>query len=137
MIKAFYNLGRLEELENGDGYDYENPNEKGYYDNIIKIKYDVIGEKVEYKGLEVEEFSKTKLDRYIYSNGSSRGGDNTPTTIVSNQDEPLKKLMLPLAKVELDEFKKIYKYLNDSENDETFNGDDSEINVGMQAEAWW
>lgn len=114
MIKAFYNLGRLEEFENGNGYDYENPNEKGYYNNIIKLKYDVIGEKVEYRGLEVEEFSRTKLDRYIYSNGSSRGGDNTPTTIVSNNDEPLKKLMLPLAKVKLEEFKSINKYLSDS-----------------------
>lgn len=113
MIKAFYNLGRLEELENGNGYDYENPNEKGYYDNIIKIKYDVKDGKVEYKGLEIEEFSKIKLEKYLYSNGSSRGGDNTPTTIVSNQDEPLKKLMLPLAKVRLEEFKSINEYLSD------------------------
>jgi len=113
MIRAFYNLGRLEELKNGNGYDYENPNEKGYYNNIIKVQYDVIDKKVEYKGLDVEEFSRSKLDKYLYSNGSSRGGDNTPTTIVSNQSEPLKKLMLPLAKVRLEEFKNINEYLSD------------------------
>lgn len=114
MIRAVYNLGRLEELENGNGYDYENPNEKNYYNNIIKIKYDVIDGEVKYKGLEIEEFSNTKLDKYLYSNGSSRGGDNTPTTIVSNQNEPLKKLMLPIAKIKLKEFENICEYLNNS-----------------------
>jgi len=115
MIRAFYNAGRVEELENGDGYDFENPNPKGYYDNILKVKFKV-GDKAEFEEIDLVEFDSEKLKDYLYSNGSSRGGDNTPTTIVSNNKEPLKKLFLPIKKIEIEDFEKVRVYLENEEN---------------------
>lgn len=122
MIRALYNLGRVYEKKFGNGYEYENPNPKGYYNNILKIGFD-IEEEVIYKGIELEEFSMDKLDLYLYSKGTSRGGDNTPTSIVSKPDDPLDKLIKPIKKVDDINFKKLQNYFNEKDNYDEVNNE--------------
>lgn len=126
MIRALYNLGRIYEKKFGSGYEYENPNPKGYYNNILKIIFD-INEDVIYKGVELEEFSTDKLNLYLYSKGTSRGGDNTPISIVSKPEDPLDKLIKPIKKMDDDNFKKLQNYFDEKYNYDEVNNELIEI----------
>ena len=123
MIKALRNIGKVYIKKNGSGYEYENPNPNNKYNNVIKIKLVCENNEVIYKGLEIEEFSEDKLDLYLYSKGSSRGGDNTPTTRVSKLDIPLKKLLNPIKNMNMDSFKKVHEFLSADENYDLINSD--------------
>lgn len=123
MIKALHDIGKGYIKKNGSGYEYENPNPNNKYNNVIKIKLICENNEVIYKGLEIEEFSEDKLDLYLYSKGSSRGGDNTPTTRVSKLDIPLKKLLNPIKNMNMDSFKKVHEFLSADENYDLINSD--------------
>ena len=123
MIKALHDIGKGYIKKNGSGYEYENPNPNNKYNNVIKIKLVCENNEVIYKGLEIEEFSEDKLDLYLYSKGSSRGGDNTPTTRVSKLDIPLKKLLNPIKNMNMDSFKKVHEFLSADENYDLINSD--------------
>ncbi len=116
MIRALFNLGKIYEKRYGIGYEFENPNPKEYYNNIIKIDFKVNNDEIIYNGIELEEFDINKLNKYLYSIGSPRGGDNTPTTIISKPDTPLDKIILPLKRIEIDEFKNVLKYIQTEDN---------------------
>lgn len=116
MIRALYNLGKIYEKRNGKGYEFENPNPKGYYNNILKIEFKINNNKIEYERISLEEFNIKKNDKYLYSKGTSNGGDNTPTTIISKPDTPLNKIILPLKKIEIEEFKMVLEYIQILEN---------------------
>ena len=123
MIKALHDIGKGYIKKNGSGYEYENPNPNNKYNNVIKIKLVCENNEVIYKGLEIEEFSEDKLDLYLYSKGSSRGGDNTPTTRVSKLDIPVKKLLNPIKNMNMDSFKKVHEFLSADENYDLINSD--------------
>ena len=123
MIKALHDIGKVYIKKNGSGYEYGNPNPNNKYNNVIKIKLICENNEVIYKGLEIEEFSEDKLDLYLYSKGSSRGGDNTPTTRVSKLDIPLKKLLNPIKNMNMDSFKKVHEFLSADENYDLINSD--------------
>jgi len=116
MIRALYNLGKIYEKENGKGYEFENPNSKGYYNNILKIEFDVHADNINFKGVNLEEFNVKKIGKYLYSSGTSRGGDNTPTTIISKPETPLDKIIQPIKKIEIKEFCKVLEYIQNKEN---------------------
>lgn len=116
MIRALYNLGKIYEKKNGKGYEFEDPNLKEYYNNILKMKFEFLENKLNYLGIELEEFTKEKLGKYLYSKGSPNGGDNTPTTIISKPEDPLDKIIKPIKKIEINEFKEVLKYLEIKEN---------------------
>ncbi len=110
-------------MKNGRNYEFENPNLKENYNNILKMKFSVVKDNVAYNGIDLEEFSTEKLDKYLYSSGSSRGGDNTPTTIISKPDRPLEKLILPIKKLKINEFIEVLKFLEVKENYELITND--------------
>lgn len=123
MIKALRDIGKVYIKKNGTGYEYENPNPNNKYNNVIKIKLIYENNEVIYEGLEIEEFSEDKLDLYLYSKGTPNGGDNTPTTIVSKPDDPLKKLLNPIKNTNINSFKKVYEFLSVNENYDLVNLD--------------
>ena len=116
MIRALYNLGKIYEKRNGKGYEFENPNPKGYYNNILKMEFHINNNEIDYKGIVLEEFQIRKLPKYLYSKGTPNGGDNTPTSIISKPETPLDKIILPLKKIEIEEFKKVLDYIQIEDN---------------------
>ncbi len=116
MIRALYNLGKIYEKKNGKQYEFENPNPKKYYNNILKVEFTVTDDVIEFNGINLEEFDIRKLDKYVYSKGSPNGGDNTPTSIISKPETPLDKLILPIRKIEINEFKKVLAFIEVQDN---------------------
>jgi len=77
----------------------ENPNEKGSYNHVLKIAFDLKDEDISYRGIEYEEFSSEKIKKYAYKKGSSRGGDITPTSKYTEPEKTLNKIMISLNDV--------------------------------------
>lgn len=61
----------------------EDPASKENYKHVFCIKISSNSEGFEYKGIEHQEYSKEKIVKYLYKNGSSRGTDITPTSRVT------------------------------------------------------
>lgn len=111
----------------------ENPNEKGNYNHVLKISFDLKDENISYRGIEYEEFSFEKIKKYAYKKGSSRGGDITPTSKYTEPDKTLNKIIISLNDVintsnqtDSDQkiFKKIHEYI--SSNQENIKDDITE-----------
>lgn len=103
----------------------ENPNEKGNYNHILKIAFDLEDEKVSYRGIEYEEFSIDKIKKYAYKRGSARGGDITPTSKYTEPAKTLNKIIISLNDIlessnEKDAeriiFKKICDYISSNQD---------------------
>lgn len=126
MIEAVYELGKIYERSSKKSPLEEmidNPNITGNYNNVLILKFTVTDKKVSYTGIETDEFTVKKLRKYLYSKGSSRGGDNTPTTLISNPDDPLKKLLQPVAKLETETFRILHTFLSVQKNYKKINSD--------------
>ena len=74
----------------------ENPNEKGNYKHILKIAFNLKDESVSYRGVEYEEFSDDKINKYAYKRGSARGGDITPTSKYTDPSKTMNKIIISL-----------------------------------------
>ena len=60
----------------------DNPSNR-YTKNILFIRIEKNNGKYEYKDVELEEFSKDKLNKYLYRKGSSNGSDLSPTSMIT------------------------------------------------------
>ncbi len=58
----------------------QNPNEKGNISKVFEIILKQHGKDFVYEKVNVSEFSETRLMKYLYRHGSSRGSDVTPTS---------------------------------------------------------
>ena len=58
----------------------QNPNEKGNISKVFEIFLKQQGKGFVYEKVNVSEFSETRLMKYLYRHGSSRGSDVTPTS---------------------------------------------------------
>jgi CRISPR-associated protein Csh1 len=58
----------------------QNPNEKGNIKKVLAIALKQQKNGFVYDRVNVQEFSETKLEQYLYRHGSSRGADVTPTS---------------------------------------------------------
>jgi len=110
----------------------ENPNDKGNYNHVLKIAFDFAKDNVTYRGIEYEEFSLGKINKYAYKKGSARGGDITPTSKYTDPIKTLNKITISFNDVlkttnqnddEQKIFNNIYGYISlnheDIENDIT------------------
>lgn len=84
MIQSIMKIGRWVR-ENGNSEDLirdfiQNPNEKGNISKVFAIVLKQQKKGFVYDRVNVEEFSETKLIKYLYRHGSSRGSDVTPTS---------------------------------------------------------
>ena len=101
LLTAVMQLGEyvLNNRDTGTGYFQnliENPNENGKYNHILKISFESKGGDVAYRGIEYEEFSLERVDRYAYKKGSPRGGDITPTSKLTGPSKTLNKILISL-----------------------------------------
>jgi len=88
MIEAIRNIGEYALEKNGKSVDepleilLDNPaniNTK----NILFILLDDKDGELKYRGIEIEEYSKNKLEKYLYKKGAPNGTDFTPTSMVT------------------------------------------------------
>ena len=47
-----------------------------------------------YKGIQIEEYSKDKLEKYLYRKGTSRGIDGTPTSMITEVEKTFKNIKI-------------------------------------------
>lgn len=101
MLAGILQLGEYV-INNNDTYSdthlqvIENPNEKGSYNHVLKISFSAENERICYKGVEYEEFSIGKIEKYAYKRGSARGGDITPTSKYTDASKTLNKIAISL-----------------------------------------
>jgi len=95
MIETIRNIGRyslkkqnkkveepLQILIDDPETNHNNPK----YKHILFILIEKTNSKYDYTGIEEEEYSKGKLDKYLYKQGSSRGTDLSPTARITRVD---------------------------------------------------
>jgi len=84
MIHSIMKIGKwVRKNENSEDLirDFmQNPNEKGNISKVFAIVLKQQKKGFVYDRVNVEEFSETKLIKYLYRHGSSRGSDVTPTS---------------------------------------------------------
>lgn len=120
MIRALYNLGKVYENKNPNETILlsllENPNENKKYPNVIKVKFNFENDIIEYKGFDIEEFSISKLEKYLYKRIGANGGDYTPTSKVTEFQKTLKNMLKAVNRIDKEDFKKLNEFLNDENN---------------------
>ena len=110
MIQSIMKIGKWVR-KNEDSWDLikdfiQNPNEKGNINKVFEIILKQQEEGFTYEKVNISEFSETRLMKYLYRHGSSRGSDVTPTSKFAGD---MKKT-----------FKnKIYKCIGDIEKEKT------------------
>lgn len=90
MIEAIRNIGeyalKKEKKNVSDPLDIllDNPANRSTK-NILFILLNEENGEFRYRGIEIEEYSKDKLEKYLYKKGSPRGTDITPTSMVTDK----------------------------------------------------
>lgn len=77
----------------------DNPNSNGQYELVLLIIFEKTSDQLKYQGIDVEEFTKEKLDKYAYKYGNPRGGDLTPTSKITELDKTYERIQKPLGKL--------------------------------------
>jgi CRISPR-associated protein Csh1 len=62
--------------------------------NILFIVLKSERDGFEYKGVNIEEYSKDKLGRYLYKKGASNGPDITPTSMITTVEKTFEKVKI-------------------------------------------
>ena len=106
MIEAVKEIGEysLEKagrrLEDPTDIVIEDPDSNGTYKHILGIRINKNEKVFEYAGIELEEYSKSKINQYLYKQGASRGTDLTPTGRVTEIDKTFtNKILLWFANI--------------------------------------
>jgi len=92
MIEALAELGKYSVRQEYDTDEIrlktltDDPASTERYKHILLIKFDAANN-YKYAGIELEEYSKDKLSKYLYKRGSSNGPDITPTARVAGKIE--------------------------------------------------
>ncbi len=100
MIEAVKEIGdySLEKsgrkLEDPTDIVIEDPDSNGTYKHILGIRVNKNEKGFEYAGIELEEYSKSKIKQYLYKQDASRGTDFTPTGRVTEIDKTFKNKIL-------------------------------------------
>jgi|GEM_PF-4378669 len=93
MLRALYALGRYIE-ENEDMSKFESLLDLDRLSNcekIIAIRFEVDNSDVEYLGAHEENYDENKGRKMLYSYGSSRGGDYSPTSQITRLHKTVEK----------------------------------------------
>ena len=93
MIEAVKEIGEysLEKagrrLEDPTDIVIEDPATNDTYKHILGIKINKTKTGFEYAGIELEEYSKSKIKQYLYKQGDPNGTDLTPTSRITDIDK--------------------------------------------------
>ena len=77
----------------------ENPNFNGKYNTVLVVVFNNDDDELKYQEIQMEEFTKKKLEKYAYVSGSPRGGDLTPTSKITKLDTTYSRIQRPLKKL--------------------------------------
>ncbi len=100
MIEAIKEIGEYALKKEGKNIDEpldiliddpESDPKKPSYKKILVILIKKVGEKYDYIGVDIEEYKREKIDKYLYGQGSSKGTDITPTSRVTTIDSTFEK----------------------------------------------
>ncbi len=99
MIEAVKEIGDYSLEKSGGQLDptdivIEDPDSNGTYKHILGIRVNKNEKGFEYAGIELEEYSKSKIKQYLYKQDASRGTDFTPTGRVTEIDKTFKNKIL-------------------------------------------
>ncbi|MFZ3382727.1 MAG: TIGR02556 family CRISPR-associated protein [Candidatus Methanoperedens sp.] len=100
MIEAIKEIGEYslekagKRLEDPTEIVIEDPDSNGTYKHILGIRVTKNEKGFEYAGIELEEYSKSKINQYLYKQGAARGTDLTPTGRVTEIDKTFKNKIL-------------------------------------------
>jgi len=92
MIEAIRNIGEYAIEKNEKSTDdplkilIDNPVNKDTK-NILFILLDDKDGEFKYRGIEIEEYSKDKLEKYLYKKGAPNGTDITPTSMITETEK--------------------------------------------------
>jgi len=93
VLRALYELGQYME-ENEDISKFESLlslDRLSDREKVIAIKFIISEEKVEYDGIQIEDYEENKGRQMLYMYGSSRGGDNSPTSQLTRLHETIEE----------------------------------------------
>jgi len=77
----------------------ENPNSNGKYNTVLVVLFNNDDDELKYQEIQMEEFTKNKLDKYAYVYGNPRGGDLTPTSKITKLESTYSRIQRPLKKL--------------------------------------
>lgn len=86
MLSAVKEIGKLTiEREGRQLLDVliEDPNSNGTYEKVIAITFDKIGDEIKFSSVELEDYEKSKIMKYLYRSGAANGADFTPTAKIA------------------------------------------------------
>ncbi|UXM84652.1 TIGR02556 family CRISPR-associated protein [Methanococcus aeolicus] len=100
----------------------ENPNVKGNYKDILKITFDY--NTMNYLGVNIDEFDKSKILKLMYKAGAPNGADFSPTSKITESEKTLKKKIIKAVSETINHknckesnlLKKLEKSLKDNED---------------------
>lgn len=76
----------------------ENPNSNGKYNTVLVVLFNNDAE-LKYQEIQMEEFTKKKLDKYAYVYGNPRGGDLTPTSKITKLESTYSRIQRTFKKL--------------------------------------
>ena len=89
MIEAIRVIGEYAVRKNGNSIDnpleilVDSPKNR-YTENVLFIVFESKNGEFAYKDIDIEQYSESKLKKYLYKKGSPRGTDMTPTAMVTS-----------------------------------------------------
>jgi len=134
VIEAIKEIGEYALKENNQNPDnpiniiVEDPASSPSYKHVLAIMLNETENGFEYGGIQQEEYSKEKKEKYLYKKGSSKGTDLSPTSRITDSEKTFnnktiawfKKVVndkeLLLDEIELQYLKNIYKCLDLNKN---------------------
>ncbi|SHH62378.1 CRISPR-associated protein Csh1 [Caloranaerobacter azorensis DSM 13643] len=108
-LSAVCELGkkRLEDIINKNGGDVlelfvENPNDNGIYNTVLEI---TLNKDFDYIGINIAEFRKDFILKYLYKKGATNGADYTPTARLTAPEKTFNKKILKCLEDTIKEYK--------------------------------
>ncbi|WP_427338288.1 TIGR02556 family CRISPR-associated protein [Caloranaerobacter sp. DY30410] len=80
----------------------ENPNDNGTYNTVLEI---TLNKDFDYIGINITEFKKGFILKYLYKKGASNGADYTPTAKLTTPDKTFNNKILKCLKDTVKEYK--------------------------------
>lgn len=80
----------------------ENPNEKGVYNTVLEIKID---SDYNYSDINISEFKREHILKYLYKKGATNGADFTPTAKLTTPEKTFKNKIIKSLEETIREYK--------------------------------
>ena len=119
MIQAIKELGELKLQWEGKNITdllpifIDNPNQDGNYPKTLVIIFEKKEGKYTYGGIDIEDISESKIEKYLYKRGASQGPDETPTSKITEIEKTFNNKIKGWFKKKFD-VNELFAYLNEA-----------------------